>query len=162
MMQTPDTPQFTWRRAWAADATTLATLRLALFDDDGRGAAAGDEASFVERCTRAFVAAIESGACLAWLAEANDGEAIGAALLLVLPKLPAPRSPGTSEGHLSTVYTRPPWRRRGVATALVHAAIAEGRARGFARIRLHATTAGQPLYARAGFLPRVDEMELRL
>jgi hypothetical protein len=39
---------------------------------------------------------------------------------------------------------------------------ATARALGLARIRLHATAEGEPVYAAAGFRPRTDEMELRL
>jgi ribosomal protein S18 acetylase RimI-like enzyme len=82
-------------------------------------------------------------------------------VLLLFPRLPTPALPPTREGYLLNVYTRPAWRGRGVASALVDAAVADARALGLARIRLHATAEGQPVYAAAGFRPRTDEMELR-
>jgi GNAT superfamily N-acetyltransferase len=65
------------------------------------------------------------------------------------------------KGYLLNVYTEPRWRGHGVAGALV-AAAARGRELGMARLRLHTTAQGRPVYAAAGFIPRQDEMELVL
>jgi len=61
-----------------------------------------------------------------------------------------------------SVYTRPEWRGRGVATGLIRESIAEARRRGLARIRLHATEDGRRVYEASGFKFRTDEMELWL
>lgn len=47
--------------------------------------------------------------------------------------------------------TRERMRRLGLASALVHAAHAAARARGIERALLHATAAGRPVYAKAGY-----------
>ncbi|MFO1149844.1 MAG: GNAT family N-acetyltransferase [Alsobacter sp.] len=62
-------------------------------------------------------------------------------------------------GRLRHVYVSPPWRRRGVAEALVGAALA--RARGhFDRLRLRTDNpSAARLYERHGFQPRPDEPE---
>jgi GNAT superfamily N-acetyltransferase len=82
--------------------------------------------------------------------------------MLIYPRLPSPESSATSEGYLLNVYTTPEWRARGVAAALVSASIIRARELGLGRIRLHATEAGQRVYEKVGFRPRVDEMELIL
>lgn len=66
------------------------------------------------------------------------------------------------EGYLLSIFVAPEWRRRGVATALVAAAIHAARERGLRRIRLHSTPEGRRTYERAGFVARLNEMELRL
>jgi GNAT superfamily N-acetyltransferase len=160
-MTTMRTPRFTLRQASPHDAAALAALRRALFQDLGQAPAPDGWTAFEGVSAGSFKTGLEQGWCLAWLAEA-DGAAIGSAALLFFPRLPSPQSRAVVEGYLLSVYTLPPWRGRGIATALVTAAVAKGRELGLARVRLHATAVGRPVYAAAGFGPRDDEMELVL
>src|SRR5262249_24819182 len=77
-------------------------------------------------------------------------------------RLPSPRNMVPTEGYVMNVYVEPAWRRRGIASALMGAALDHARALGLGRVRLHATDDGRQTYARAGFLPREDGMELNL
>jgi len=139
----------------------LAALRWALFTELGESPSAEAAAAFEQIAVAAFVAGFERGDCFAWLAETDDGRPMGAVALLSYPRLPTPESLADHEGYLLNVYTVPEWRGRGVATALVAAAVVKAREQGMARIRLHATPEGRPVYAAAGFTARDDEMELR-
>jgi GNAT superfamily N-acetyltransferase len=149
------------RLATADDAQTLGALRTELFSELGRLSASGQPA-FERAAAHALADAIDRGDCCAWLAESAPGQPIGSVVMLIYPRLPSPESPALREGYLLNVYTSPDWRGRGVAAALVEAAIAHARELGLGRIRLHATAAGQRVYAAAGFILRDDEMELRL
>jgi GNAT superfamily N-acetyltransferase len=157
----PD-PSFTIRAATAADAGTLSRLRIALFQELGQHPQPAVRVSFLPASEVAFAKGLSGGFCHAWLAESDAGEPIGSVAMLIAPKLPSPVSLATQEGYLLNVYTVPAWRRRGVAAGLAAAALIEARRLGLARVRLHATAAGQPVYAAAGFRMRDDEMELRL
>ncbi len=154
------TPTFSVRQASPQDAAALGTLRRALFQDLGQTPSQDGWAAFEGVSGASFESGMEQGWCLAWLAEA-EGRAVGSAALLVFPRLPSPQSQALVEGYLLNVYTLPAWRRRGVATALVAAALAKGRELGLARVRLHATPDGRRVYASAGFGARDDEMELK-
>ncbi|WP_420111511.1 GNAT family N-acetyltransferase [Pseudactinotalea sp.] len=59
-------------------------------------------------------------------------------------------------GVIEDVYVRPPHRGRGIATALLHAAVAELRASGAGRIAIAAEIGDTParLYSHLGFQPR--------
>jgi ribosomal protein S18 acetylase RimI-like enzyme len=57
------------------------------------------------------------------------------------------------------VYVEPPWRRRGVAEALMRALLSALAERGIRRIVLHASDDGKRLYQRLGFVP-TNEMRL--
>lgn len=153
---------FTVRRATALDAAALTELRAELFAALGREQESGANARFRERSTAALNEGLSAGFCYAWLALSPEGGPVGSAALLLFPRLPTPELPGLREGYLVSVYTAPAWRRRGVAAAMVEAAVAMGRQLGLSRVRLHATAEGAAVYEMAGFVPKSGEMELRL
>ena len=144
------------------DAIVLGDMRAALFREVGTHAPPGEFAGFESAAGASFGQVLEREQCCAWLAEDEHELAIGCAALLIFPRIPTPSSLARVEGHLSSVYTVPAWRRRGVSSALVAAAVAKARELGMGRIRLHATAEGRPVYTAAGFRLRDDEMELKL
>jgi len=148
------------RPATEGDAAALAAQRVAMFREMGQTPVAGPLA-FEHQSAAAFADSIARGVCFAWLADTGRGFA-GSVAMLIYPRLPSPALAATREGYLLNVYTVPDWRGQGVATALVATAITKARALGLARVRLHATAQGQPIYAAAGFVARADEMELTL
>ena len=64
--------------------------------------------------------------------------------------------------HFAHLFIQEGWRRKGVGTALVEAALAEARRLRLGRVRLHATAEGRALYERLGFRLRSNDMELVL
>jgi GNAT superfamily N-acetyltransferase len=158
---TEQPPPFTVRPATADDAVALATFRSSMFRELGNNPPPGGQAAFEQLAAVAFGDGMSAGHCFAWLAETDDRRQIGSVALMIFPRLPSPTLQLRQEGYLQNVFTDPNFRGRGVATALVAAAIAKARALGMARIRLHATPEGRPVYAAAGFASRNDEMELR-
>jgi GNAT superfamily N-acetyltransferase len=106
-----------------------------------------------ERVTRRDVAA--------FLADV-DGEPAGIGAISIYEVPPAPAISAT-EAYVSSMYTQPRFRGRGVARAVLGELIAFARSAGVrGRVWLRATEAGRPLYASAGFLPRDYFMQLRL
>jgi ribosomal protein S18 acetylase RimI-like enzyme len=80
-------------------------------------------------------------------------------VLLLHSRLPSPRNVVPREGYVMNVWVEHAWRRKGIASALMEAALEKSRELGIRRVRLHATPEGRGAYARAGFVPREDGME---
>ena len=149
--------------ATAGDAPLLARYRVAMFRDMNR-IAPSDEAALEGESAHTLRAAIARGEYVAWLLLDDAGTPIGSAGLLIRSMLPRPAAGAGKlligrEGLVVNVFIDPAWRRRGLARQLMEAVIAWGRAEGLARLVLHASDDGRPLYEALGFSP-TREMSL--
>ncbi|WP_421118335.1 GNAT family N-acetyltransferase [Aquihabitans daechungensis] len=146
----------TIRRATDADLDDLCRLRLA-FIADLRGVDPAEfDPAFVAATREFFVATMADGRLVSWLAEL-DRTSAGVVSVLTADVPPLPERPLAHEGYIVNMYVDPRGRRRGIARALLDAAIAAAPSLGFRGFFLHATTEGRPLYASAGFVddPRI-------
>lgn len=148
---------WTLRPATAGDAAVIAEHRVSMFRDMGQ--VPTDE--LARQLLRASIAALEplliEGTYVGWLALDGGGRVIagaGAHVKTQLPRIAQDRSSVdlTALPVIVNVYTLPAWRGRGIARALMQAAMAWGVSRSFDRLVLHASEAGRPLYASLGFV----------
>ncbi len=58
------------------------------------------------------------------------------------------------------MYTKPEYRRKGIALKTLNLLVEDAKSRGITAISLEATDMGRPLYEKYGFLKMKDEMEL--
>jgi GNAT superfamily N-acetyltransferase len=86
-----------------------------------------------------------------WLAE--GGTPVGMVNLVEFRRMPRPGRPPSAWGYLGNVYVQPAHRNRGVGGALLGAAVAEARRRGYERVVLNPSEPSVSLYLRAGFAP---------
>lgn len=137
------------RPASPGDAAIIAVHRHRMFVDMGRP----DDANLAAM-TAAFLPwvrdALERRTYLGVFATVADTVAAGAGLML-LDWPPHPHDPQPLRGYLLNVYTEPQHRRRGLARALVQAALDEARLRGIRVVALHASKEGRALYESLGF-----------
>ncbi len=150
------------RRATLADLEALTATRVALFAELGELPDGFATDAFTALCRTQLESMMTSGAASAWLGGPAGGPPCGAAVLLEYPRIPSPHNLLTREGYILNVYVAPAYRRRGIAGALIAAAVSEARQGGLGRVRLHTTTAARGVYRSHGFMPRHDEMELVL
>lgn len=141
----------TYRMATADDAGALALLRWESGterhpDHQHDDTLAAYTAAYIEQ-TRDELA---RGAHRAWLAEA-DGEPIACVLLVEWVMPPNPGEHRRRRGFVSSVYTRPAHRRRGVARHLMTLLIDHARAEGLQRLILWSSDMGRSLYLDLGF-----------
>jgi len=158
---TPASSSIQIRLAGPADADQLARCRLDLFTELRGGLDPAGADGFLSHGADALRRYFETDRVAAWIAEAApDGENVGSLILLLYPRLPSFHNLRTEEGYLINVYVAAARRRQGIASALMETALADGRRRRLARIRLHASPEGRLGYQQLGFRGRDDEMEL--
>lgn len=90
-----------------------------------------------------------------------DGERfVGAGGISYFQVMPTYHNPTGRKGYIMNMYTRPEWRRKGIATKVLDLLIENARGRGITAISLEATEMGRPLYEKYGFVCMKSEMEL--
>lgn len=151
--------ELTYRQATIEDLDLLVKTRVEVL----RAANGLDDAvdlSKVEEQSRDYYRkALADGSHVAYLV--FDGEELaGAGGVSFYRLLPTCHNPTGENGYIMNMYTRPAYRRRGVAYKTLELLVAAARARGVARITLEATKMGRPLYEKYGFVGLGDEMEL--
>ncbi len=103
---------------------------------------------------------LPDGSFRAWLAE-MDGQVVSTGGLVIRQAPPTYNNLSGREGYLMALYTRPEFRRRGLATAILQTILEHLRGEGILRVTLRASQEGRPLYEKLGF-EHTPEMKLRL
>jgi len=150
------------RPANADDIPVLVALRKQLLTEEGPPPWARHPLPDLDApLGRYFARAMADGSFVAWVAEA-DGEMIATGGLCFYALPPTFSEPAGQVAYITNMYTRNEYRRRGIATALLHLAIGEAKARGYATVRLHASKDGRPMYQKAGFVDSNGYMAMKL
>ena len=90
----------------------------------------------------------------------NGDRLAGAGGISYYQVMPTFRNPSGNKAYIMNIYTRPEYRRQGIARRMLDILIKDAKARGISFITLEATPMGRPLYEKAGFVPLNDEMIL--
>ena len=90
----------------------------------------------------------------------NSDRFAGAGGISYYQVMPTFRNPSGNKAYIMNIYTRPEYRRQGIARRMLDILIKDAKARGVSFITLEATPMGRPLYEKAGFVPLNDEMIL--
>lgn len=150
------------RKAGAQDLELLIRIRLDYIREEWADLSRTQEERICGQLREYLPRRIRSGELIAMLAEEN-GVTASAAYLVVTQKPANPDMITGKTGTLINVLTYPPYRRRGIATAVIRALIEESKKDGISVLDLSATPAGRPLYEKLGFSPsRYTSMRLNL
>ena len=153
------------RQAVIDDAKVIARHRAAMFRD--MGDLSGDDVLRLENA--AFVHLRQMMAerrYLGWLVErdgevvagAGHGEVVAGAGIIISQLLPRPGAiEGGAQALIANVYCEPEHRRRGLARALMMAMLDWCKRARMAKVVLHASPDGRPLYESMGFV-QTNEM----
>lgn len=86
---------------------------------------------------------------------------VGAGGISYFQVMPTYHNPTGKKAYIMNMYTKPNYRRRGIAFKTLDLLVADAREKGITAISLEATDMGRPLYEKYGFIKMNDEMELR-
>ena len=87
---------------------------------------------------------------------------IGAGGISYYRVMPTYHNPTGRKGYIMNMYTRPEYRRKGIAFHTLGLLVQDARKKGIISVSLEATAAGRLLYEKYGFSKMKDEMELIL
>lgn len=144
------------RTAAPADIPELVELRALLFGHlaDGWGPPTAGE-DWRDACATALAAALAADDMPIMVID-GDGELAACGLGVVDRRLPSPYNASGLVGHVFGIATRPRYRRRGHARAILTALLGWFDDRGLTRVDLNASAEGQPLYRSLGFAVHPD------
>ncbi|MBO0726176.1 MAG: GNAT family N-acetyltransferase [Blastocatellia bacterium] len=153
------------RRATIDDATIIAHHRAAMFRD--MGDLRGDDVARIEDAAFVYMRQMMAERrYLGWLVEreseavagAAHGEVVAGAGIIISQLLPRPGAiEGGAQALIANVYCEPEHRRRGLARALITAMLDWCKRARMAKVVLHASPDGRPLYESLGFV-QTNEM----
>jgi len=148
------------RDAGTSDVGVILHHRRAMFLDMGlTDAAALDRMEATG--TTWFRESMQSGLYRGWLAENEDGQVVAGAGVVVVPWPSHYFTADTRRAVILNVYTKPAYRRQGIARKLMQEIIEWARRDKFEMLYLHASDHGRPLYESLGFVAN-NEMKLKL
>jgi GNAT superfamily N-acetyltransferase len=144
------------RRGTVEDAPVIARQRAAMFRD--MGDLIGDAAAQIESASFVYIRQMMAEQrYLGWLAE-RQGEVVAGCGLIISQLLPRPGAiDGGAQALIVNVYCEPEHRRRGLARALMAAMLDWCKSERIAKVVLHASQDGRPLYESLGFV-QTNEM----
>ncbi|MBS1370558.1 MAG: GNAT family N-acetyltransferase [Lentisphaeria bacterium] len=151
------------RRADDADREALAQIRYEFVQSKQQQISPEKERQLKKRLSEYFQKHLNRD-CFGYLAEEN-GEIAAVALLVVFEKPANLHFPTGKTGLVMNVYTRPAYRRRGLATDVLRLMIEDAKKLGLSYLELGATEQGAPVYRKLGFGAETSgllAMELKL
>ena len=108
-----------------------------------------------------FEKRMADGSLVEWLLEEN-GKIIATAAIAFMEFPPTYTNQSGIKGYITTMYTDPDYRGRGIASGMLNRLKDEAKKRGVKHIWLHASALGKPVYKRFGFAETNQYMELKL
>lgn len=105
--------------------------------------------------------ALAEGSHIAYLVFDNDILA-GTGGVSFYTVMPTYHNPTGHKAYIMNMYTKPEYRRMGIAYETLDLLVSACKSRGISHISLEATEMGRPLYKKYGFIKMEDEMILPL
>ena len=104
---------------------------------------------------------MKDGTFVSWIA-VDDGRIIGTSGMSFVEKPPYFGCPSGKMGLLSSMFTNPSYRRKGIAKELLHRVVEEARNYGCGTIQITPSDMGVKLYAAYGFVHNGNYMHYKL
>ena len=146
-----------WRKLTPADVDAFIAIRISQLREEG----ATEDFDLVPALKDYYARHLADGTFVSWLA--LDGERIvGTSGMSFVEKPPYFSCPTGRIGLLSSMFTDPAYRRRGIARELLSRVVEEARAYGCGAVQITASDMGVLLYTDFGFVKNGNFMQLKL
>ncbi len=146
-----------YRKLTGKDLDTFIRMRITQLREEG----STEDLDLVPALTDYYHRHLADGSFVSWLAV--DGEKIvGTSGMSFVEKPPYFSCPTGRIGLLSSMYTDPAYRRRGIAKELLSRVVEEARAYGCGSVQITASDIGVLLYTDFGFVKNGNFMQYRL
>ena len=149
------------KRAEVGDAELLTVMRLEMRRERESAVCRISDAEFYRRNLEFFRTHLADGTFISYIVWADD-EAAACSGLSIQIHPPTYENPTGKHGYITNMFTRPSWRKRGIAKMLVEKIIETAKLEGCAQLFLNASPMGRSVYLRCGFQPIDGEMRLTL
>lgn len=147
------------RRATADDIAELVRLRQVMMDSVWSERPAED---WRTTCVAILERTLADGSMCAVVVDSPDGGLAACGVGMIAQRLPGPGCSSGRYGYIQSMSTDERWRRKGLARAVVEGLMAWFAEEDVARVDLHASAMGEPLYRSLGFTdPREPELRWR-
>ena len=146
-----------YRKLTAEDLDPFIRMRITQLREEG----ATEQIDLVPALKDYYRRHLKDGTFVSWLAV--DGEKIvGTSGMSCVEKPPYFSCPSGRVGLLSSMYTDPAYRRRGIARELLERVVEEARAYGCGSVQITASDMGVLLYSAFGFQKNGNFMQYKL
>ncbi len=150
---------FEYRKATLDDLQLLVQTRIEVLRAANHLDESVDMSKVAEESSCYYQHALETGLHTAYLV--FDGDLfIGAGGISYYTVMPTYHNPTGKKAYIMNMYTRPEYRRKGIAIKTLELLVADAKSRNVSAISLEATDMGRPLYEKYGFKAMLSEMEL--
>ena len=151
------TSKITYRKLTEADLPAFIQMRITQLREEG----ATEDFDLVPELKDYYKRHLAEGTFVSWLA--LDGEKIiGTSGMSFVEKPPYFGCPSGKLGLLSSMFTNPDYRRKGIAKELLHRVVEEARAYGCGAVQITASDMGVKLYTAYGFVHNGNFMQYKL
>ena len=147
----------TYRKLNISDLGAFIGMRIAQLREEG----ATEELDLVPALTDYYHRHMADGTFVSWLAVDGD-RIIGTSGMSFVEKPPYFSCPSGRIGLLSSMYTDPGYRRKGIAKELLKRVVEEARGYGCGSVQITASDMGVFLYSDFGFVKNGNFMQYRL
>ena len=147
----------TYRKLNEGDLDTFIRMRITQLREEG----ATEDLDLVPALRDFYRRHLADGTFVSWLALDGD-RIVGTSGMSFVEKPPYFGCPTGRIGLLSSMFTEPQYRRRGIAKALLSRVVAEARAHGCGAVQITASDMGVLLYTAFGFRKNGNFMQYNL
>lgn len=148
-----------YKRATLDDLEILTETRIIVLRAANKLSDEVDMAEVKEQSYQYYKEALSNGSHVAFLVFDGD-EFVGAGGVSFFRVMPTFHNPSGEKAYIMNMYTKPEYRRQGIAMKTLDLLVSEAKKRCVHAISLEATDVGRPLYEKYGFVSMKDEMEL--